>query len=216
MWETERGGWSGMDADAVGRLDRDAVLAALRRLRHEGRPEAAARLAVAAAERLTADADLQAEAGFCLAAAGDDTNAAARFARALALDVRGALRLECLLGAGNCLRREGRLREALECLSAAHREFPRDGAARAFHALALCDHGRSRRRAAGELLALLLDTTASGRIRLYDDELRREADHLMEVPLHRRRVRPAETHGDEQRPDVPRTGAEAAPVRLGP
>lgn len=187
MWESERGARRAPEADALSRLDREAVLTEIRRLRREGRPEGAARLAEALAERLAHDGAVQAEAATCLAAAGNRPQAIARYERALALDVRGAVRLDCLVGAGNCLRLEGMWREALAHLATARREFPRDGAARAFYALALCDHGRTRRRAAGELLSILLDTTASGRIRLYEDELRREAARLVESPPHKRR-----------------------------
>jgi tetratricopeptide (TPR) repeat protein len=192
MWESERSVRPSTEADALSRLDREAILAEIRRLRREGRSGGAARLASALAERLTEDSAVQAEAGLCLAAVGDHQQAIMHFERALALDVRGATRLDCLIGAGNCLRVEGAWREALVHLATARREFPRDGAARAFYALALCDHGRSRRRAAGELLAILLDTTASGRIRLHEDELRLEVARLTEAVPHKRRPRPAE------------------------
>jgi len=202
MWESERGARHGPEADALSRLDREAVLAEIRRLRREGRPEGAARLAEALADRLVHDGPVQAEAAICLAAAGDRTHAIARYERALGLDVRGATRLDCLVGAGNCLRLEGMWREALVHLASARREFPRDGAARAFYALALCDHGRTRRRAAAELLAILLDTTASGRIRLYEDDLRREAARLGESPPHKRRPRAAAlAEANEAEPD---------------
>ncbi len=198
MWEIERSARQGAEADALGRLDREAVLTEMRRLRREGRPEVAARLASALADRLVQDGAVQAEAAACLFAAGDLAQAIARYERALSLDVRGAARLDCLIGAGNCLRLEGQWREALDHLAEARREFPRDGAARAFYALALCDQPRSRRRAAGELLAILLDTTASGRIRLHEETLRREAGRLLETPPRPRRPRRALNAAQEE------------------
>lgn len=206
MWELERGTRPGAEAEALSRLDREAVLGEVRRLRREGRFEVAARLAGALADRLGEDAAVQAEAAACLAAAGERALAARRYERALALDVRGAARLDCLIGAGNCLRRDGLWREALVHLAAARREFPRDGAARAFYALALFDQPRGRRRAAGELLAILLDTTASGRIRLHEEELRREAGRLLEVM-----PRPRRPRRFESAPDAAVAAAAAAP-----
>lgn len=216
MWEMERGARPGGEADALTRLDREAILAEVRRLRREGRVEGAARLAAALAERMPADAAVQVEAGVCLAAGGERGQAVRHFERALALDVRGAARLDCLIGAGNCLRLEGAWREALVHLGAARREFPRDGAARAFYALALCDHGRSRRRAAAELLAILLDTTASGRIRRHEEELRREVARLSEVAPHKRRPRPLQAPATAATPVRDDAAAAAEPPLARP
>jgi tetratricopeptide (TPR) repeat protein len=173
-------------ARVVRREDRDAVVTELRRLRRDGRLEAAARLAVLAARHMGDDAAIQCEAATALDEAGQGEAAVACYERALALEVRGAQRLDCLIGLGDCLRRLGRTRDALACLGRARREFPRDGAVHAHYALALCAAGRTRR-AAGELLGLLLATTASGRIRLYEASLGREAVRLAQVPARRRR-----------------------------
>lgn len=171
------------------RVDREAALAEVRRLRRDGKREAAIRLALYLAERFGDDAGVQADAALALDEAAQPEAAIEHYERALALDIRGAARLDCLIGLGNALRLAGRPREAVAQLAAARREYPHDGAVQVFYALAQCATGHWGR-GAGELLAAVLNTTASGRIRLYEHALRAESDRLTQAAPNRRR-RPA-------------------------
>lgn len=168
------------------RVDREAALAEVRRLRREGRLEAALRLALYLAERFGEDAVVQADTALALDEGGQVEAAIEHYERALALDIRGSARLDCLIGLGNALRVAGRPREAVAHLAAARREYPHDGAVQVFYALAQCATGHWGR-GAGELLGTLLNTTASGRIRLYEKTLRAESERLTQAVSSRRR-----------------------------
>jgi len=203
-----------MDAQVhglAGTVDREAVLAESRRLRADGRLDEAARLAGFVAERFATDPRGHLELALALDAQRRYPDAIVAYQNALAMDLRGVSRVDCMVGLGQCLGMVGETRDALAVLASARQEFPHDGAVHAFYALALCAM-RQPSRGAGELLATLLETTASGRVRAHEARLRAAAESLRRPPGRSRRAPGAGADGGE-RPG--RDGRDAALAYAG-
>ncbi|MFC7304597.1 tetratricopeptide repeat protein [Streptomyces monticola] len=140
--------------------DRDQRLAQAVQLRERGKRDAARDQLVALAAEFPADAEVAYQTAWVHDTLGLEEEAVPYYRRAIELPgLSAGDRAGALLGLGSTYRVLGRYPEAVETLTGAMKEFPDDGAIKAFLAMALFNTGRHHD--AMELLLTVLAATST-------------------------------------------------------